>query len=256
MLIYPLTESFDASPQSKTIPVNIPPVFGGGTGFANGGSSVQNFISEIPFAGGLIGSGLNLLGIDLNCINASFPPEKAQKETSAFLLQQQQRYNLDSYYNNPASNLEEFKQKANAYLLEICANTIERAMNARDRKGCTKQGEELSHRMFEQAKQLIIQEMKDNYNITFHNRTIQHNTIFRGGGPSRTFTVPQIKTVSRKSQFAFVNTAVDGAKQYSPLTKSIIGWVALGLGLLFGLIALIVNVFKKPKKKKKKPNNN
>ncbi|WP_299621060.1 hypothetical protein [uncultured Tenacibaculum sp.] len=155
------------------------------SGYASGGGSAvsnfaQNAVGSIPVVGDLLGGALNFLGVDFNCINASFPPEKAQQETTAFVAEKIRESKLDHLIATNAS-LKTVEDTANKLLITFSAGEYNRKLTGDGASGCTKDGEYVSMGIFKNAKQRILSALESVFDISIKNTFVDARSGFRGG---------------------------------------------------------------------------
>lgn len=217
-------------------------------------------IGEIPLIGDIAGSLVNLLGIDFNCINAAFPPKKADKQTNAFI---QKLLNSTGY--NAAitgSDTQAIEIAANKALKIIDYMIYWREKTGDGRSGCTRDGEYLASRISAEYANKIIESLQSVFRVSISHHTASYTSGFNGA-PSRPTSYRQLKLYERKTAIP-VNAAptkADGSQSAEkapppntdsyPLTWDLLGWVLFFLGLLIGLPVLIYQLFVKKKNKKK-----
>ena len=153
----------------------------------------------------------------------------------------------------------------NEVLRIFAAGEYGRRLTAEGASGCTRDGEYVSSKLFQTAKENLLATIGLHFDISITNTIVRGKTGFRGA-LVRNNPTPVITIHSRKGQNtsqANNNNQSNNDSQnsgsgsggssdnssndnYKP-TKDLIGWIALIAGLVIGLPALIYSALKKKK---------
>lgn len=158
--------------------------------------NITDTVDSIASPAGLIGNILGVFDIDFNCINAAFPPKKAQKETNAFV----QTLFRTSGYNTAVSgnNTPSLQTAANKVLKILDYMEYWRKKTGDGRGGCTREGEYLASKISGEYSSKILESLKASYTVSITNHTDSYKSGFNNA-PSRPTSYRQVKLLKRKS---------------------------------------------------------